>query len=102
MSKFFTPEEDNQIYNASEMNPFRKALVYLQYVNDKIQYYKAERWAIAGTIAFLYLLRIIIVGGYYALTYCLAIHILNGLIGFISPLEDPDEVEDGESFLPQS
>lgn len=84
------------------MNPFRKAIVYIQFVNDKIQFYKTERWIIAGIIAFLYLCRVIYIGGYYALTYCLAIHILNGLIGFISPLEDPDEVEDGESFLPQS
>lgn len=102
MSKFFSPEEDSQIYNASDMNPFRKAIVYFQFVNDKIQFYKNERWIIAGLIAFLYLFRVIYIGGYYALTYCLAIHILNGLIGFISPLEDPDEVEDGESFLPQS
>jgi hypothetical protein len=41
--------------------------------------------------------------GYHAVTYCLGIHLLNAFIGFISPLEDPEEegTEDGGSFLPQ-
>jgi len=39
--------------------------------------------------------------GYHAVTYCLGIHILNSLIGFISPLNDPEEDEIGDgSFLP--
>ena len=43
--------------------------------------------------------------GYYAVTYCLGIHILNSFIGFISPLQDPEDEEcsldDKNSFLPQ-
>ena len=39
--------------------------------------------------------------GYHAVAYCLGIHLLNSFIGFISPLEDPeDEDSDGASFLP--
>jgi hypothetical protein len=36
-------------------------------------------------------------------TYCLGIHLLNAFIGFISPLEDPEEDDGvgGDSFLPQ-
>jgi len=34
--------------------------------------------------------------------YCLSIHLLNSFIGFISPLEDPeeDELNGDNSFLP--
>ncbi len=40
--------------------------------------------------------------GYYALTYCLGIHFLNSFIGFISPLDDPEEnTNENESYLPQ-
>jgi hypothetical protein len=44
--------------------------------------------------------------GYHAVAYCLAIHLLNSIIGFLSPLEDPEDedfvVRGGEdsSFLP--
>ena len=39
--------------------------------------------------------------GYHAVAYCLGIHLLNSFIGFISPLEDPeDEDVEGSSFLP--
>jgi len=38
------------------------------------------------------------------LTYCLGIHLLNAFIGFISPMDDPEEeggFNDSGSFLPQ-
>ena len=39
--------------------------------------------------------------GYYCLTYCIGIHFLNAFIGFISPLEDPEEYDlnSNDSFL---
>ena len=44
----------------------------------------------------------ILTNGYYALTYCIGIHFLNSFIGFISPLEDPeDNLNEENSFLPQ-
>ena len=40
--------------------------------------------------------------GYYALTYCIGIHFLNSFIGFISPLDDPEEeLGEDNSYLPQ-
>jgi len=38
------------------------------------------------------------------LTYCIGIHFLNSFIGFISPLDDPEEeyLEEGDSHLPQN
>ena len=43
--------------------------------------------------------------GFHAVTYCLGIHVLNSFIGFISPLQDPEDEEvnlhDKGSFLPQ-
>ena len=48
---------------------------------------------------------IFIYKGYHAVTYCLGIHLLNSFIGFISPLQDPEDeetsLEDKGSFLPQ-
>jgi hypothetical protein len=44
----------------------------------------------------------ILTNGYYALTYCIGIHFLNSFIGFISPLEDPeDNLNEENSFLHQ-
>ena len=40
---------------------------------------------------------------YACLTYCIGIHVLNSFIGFISPLDDPEEagLQSDESILPQ-
>ena len=69
-------------------------------MNDKLVGYKKERWLLVVVLIALYFIRLSIIGGFYALTYCIGIHVLNSFLGFISPLEDPDEVEDGSSFLP--
>ena len=59
--------------------------------------------AIVLILALIYIIRIVIAQGYYCLTYCIGIHFLNSFIGFISPLEDPEEYDlnNEDSFLPQ-
>ena len=103
MSSYFNESEktNNTLNNNNDDNIIKKAQVYYQQIMDKALYYRRERWIISAVFAFLYFLRIIVVGGYFALTYCIGIHLLNSFIGFISPLEDPEDNEEGESYLPQ-
>jgi hypothetical protein len=87
--------------SGSALQSFNK---YYQIINDRIQFYKRERWTVIALLALLYLIRCLITKGYFALTYCIGIHLLNSFIGFISPLRDPDEddtMSEDSSFLPQ-
>lgn len=102
MSNYFNESEKNFSNTTNEGDSvFNKAKIYYQQISDKMLYYKKERWTLAAVVFFMYFLRIILVGGYYALTYCIGIHLLNSFLGFISPLEDPEDNEEGESYLPQ-
>lgn len=49
------------------------------------------RWASTAAILFLYILRVYLLQGFYVITYGLAIYTLNLVIGFLSPLTDPEE-----------
>jgi hypothetical protein len=94
-------------------NIFYKIWRYYQSFNDKIQFFRKERWISIGVLSLIFLLRIFLTEGillcfklgYHAVTYCLGIHLLNSFIGFISPLQDPEEEEGGMeekgSYLPQ-
>lgn len=103
MSNYFDSSNPSKpITEAVNESFFFKISAYIQFINDKLLYYKIERWIGAGIMFLFYLLRIVIfTGGYYAMTYCIGIHVLNSFLGFISPLEDPDENDEGESYLPQ-
>lgn len=101
MSTYFSPEESTKIIDNSDKNIFEKVFMYYQQINDKALYYKNERWAVVAVLIFLYFCRLLISGGFYALTYCIGIHVLNSFLGFISPLDDPEDCDDGSSFLPQ-
>lgn len=61
-----------------------------QFYLDKTTPHALYRWI--GTFAFasLYALRVFYVQGFYIVTYGLGIYILNLLIGFLSPLVDPE------------
>ena len=106
MSSYFSEEENKNINNKndniSEKSFFEKIKIYLNSINDKIIIYRTERWGVVAILAVIYFIRIFRKKGYYALTYCIGIHFLNSFIGFISPLDDPEE-ELGEenSYLPQ-
>lgn len=63
------------------------------------------RWAIACGMLLLYWLRVWALEGFYIVTYALGIFLLHLLIGFLSPLEDPDEgpslpTSDSDEFRP--
>lgn len=67
-----------------------------QYYLDKTTPHTTYRWI--GTLAVfaMYCLRVYYVQGFYIIAYGLGIYILNLLIGFLSPLVDPElEPSDG-------
>lgn len=100
MSKYFPEGPEKSI--AKEESTVKKANAVINAIKDKIQGYVIERWIVLLILIVLYIIRVFIIKGYFALTYCIGINILNSFIGFISPLEDPDDVEiDEGSFLPE-
>ena len=108
MSKYFSEEEkaQNTSFNEkplSEKNIFEKISLYHNIIKDKIIIYTFERWLVTFILVLIYIIRIVITKGFACLTYCIGIHLLNSFIGFISPLDDPEESElnSDDSFLPQ-
>ena len=108
MSSYFNEGEQK---NANDINKDsisstscrKKLKIYYNSIRDKIMVYKAARWSIIAILFIIYFIRIIYLKGYYALTYCIGIHFLNSFIGFISPLDDPEDeyLDDDISHLPQ-
>jgi len=67
-----------------------------QFYLDKTTPHAVYRWVGTFVLAFIYALRVYYIQGFYIVTYGLGIYILNLLIGFLSPLVDPEmEPSDG-------
>ncbi|CAI8616951.1 unnamed protein product [Vicia faba] len=67
-----------------------------QYYLDKSTPHSTYRWIGTFVIASIYLLRVFYIQGFYIVSYGLGIYMLNLLIGFLSPLVDPEmEPSDG-------
>ena len=105
MSSYFSEEESKNINdnnNISEKSTLEKIGLYFNTINDKIIIYRKSRWLAVAILSIIYFIRVFYKKGYYALTYCIGIHFLNSFIGFISPLDDPeDELGEDNSYLPQ-
>ena len=107
MSTFFTENQNSNSSPSSQIIPtshsfFNKIYIYFNAIQDKIFIYKTQRWLFILFLFIIYFIRMMLTNGYYALTYCLGIHFLNSFIGFISPLDDPEEnTNENESYLPQ-
>ncbi|KAK6916590.1 Retrieval of early ER protein Rer1 [Dillenia turbinata] len=71
-----------------------------QYYLDKTTPHAPFRWVGTTVIALLYALRVYYVQGFYIVTYGLGIYLLNLLIGFLSPLVDPELDGSDGSLLP--
>ncbi|KAJ1704388.1 hypothetical protein LUZ63_004167 [Rhynchospora breviuscula] len=70
-----------------------------QYYLDKATPHTAGRWAGTFALLLLYAIRVYFVQGFYIVTYGLGIYLLNLLIGFLSPMVDPEqETSDGPSL----
>ena len=108
MSKYFSGEEQSQSSTINEKSLaektiFQKFKLYKSIIRDKIIIYRIERWLIVVNLALIFMIRVVKSQGFYCLAYYVCIHILNSFIGFISPLEDPEEygLNSGDSYLPQ-
>ena len=108
MSSYFNEEEKKSSSDINNISLDQKSFcqkidIYYNSIKDKIIIYKAQRWGIVAFLAVFYFIRMFRTKGYYALTYCIGIHFLNSFIGFISPLDDPeeDQLNNGDSYLPQ-
>ena len=108
MSSYF---KDGETGRASDLNNnsldklsfFQKINIYHNKIKDQLIIYRNWRWGLVSVLGIIYFIRVFTTKGYYALTYCIGIHFLNSFIGFISPLEDPDEgqLNNNDSYLPQ-
>ncbi|CAH9056381.1 unnamed protein product [Cuscuta europaea] len=61
-----------------------------QFYLDKSTPHATYRWIGTSVLASLYVLRVYYVQGFYIVSYGLGIYLLNLLIGFLSPLVDPE------------
>ena len=108
MSNYFNGEEQSQSSKKNDKPLADKTFIekfkfYYNVIKDKLIVYPLERWLFALILLLIYILRIVLTEGFYCLTYLIGILFLNSFIGFISPLEDPEEYElnSDDSFLPQ-
>ncbi|XP_031128325.1 protein RER1A-like [Ipomoea triloba] len=70
-----------------------------QYYLDKTTPHALYRWIGTFALACLYALRVYYAQGFYIVSYGLGIYLLNLLIGFLSPLTDPElEPSDGPTL----
>lgn len=73
--------------------------IYLQIYQgllDKWTPHTKVRWAAAGGLVFLFLLRVFLSQGWYIVCYALGIYHLNLFIAFLTPKIDPALDLDGE------
>ncbi|KAF3337567.1 protein RER1B-like protein [Carex littledalei] len=70
-----------------------------QYYLDRATPHTAGRWGGTCGVALLYAVRVYFLQGFYIVTYGLGIYLLNLLIGFLSPMVDPEqETSDGPAL----
>ncbi|KAJ9551705.1 hypothetical protein OSB04_015750 [Centaurea solstitialis] len=86
--------------SAATLDQWRQFSRLFQFYLDKTTPHAVYRWIGTGALVFLYALRVYYVQGFYIVSYGLGIYILNLLIGFLSPLVDPElEPSDGPCYL---
>lgn len=71
-----------------------------QYYLDKTTPHPVYRWVGTLVVAAIYVLRVYYVQGFYVVSYGLGIYLLNLLIGFLSPLVDPELETSNDALLP--
>ncbi|KAI3509589.1 hypothetical protein L1887_24975 [Cichorium endivia] len=84
--------------SAATLDQWRQYTRLFQYYLDKTTPHAVYRWIGTATLAVLFALRVYYVQGFYIVAYGLGIYLLNLLIGFLSPLVDP-EVDPADGAL---
>ncbi|XP_047329751.1 protein RER1B-like isoform X2 [Impatiens glandulifera] len=73
------------------MNKWKRDVsMVFQFYLDKTTPHSVYRWIGTFVLGIIYALRVFYLQGFYVVTYGLGIYMLNLLIGFLSPLVDPD------------
>jgi hypothetical protein len=90
----------NDASAAAPLNQWRHDVWKLfQFYLDKSTPHAVYRWTGTFVLACLYALRVFYLQGFYIISYGVGIYVLNLLIGFLSPLVDPElEHSDGPSL----
>ena len=63
----------------------------LQQLLDQSVPHTAARWAVFSAVVVLYTVRVMLLKGFYIVTYGIGIFNLNLVIGFLTPAFDPDQ-----------
>ncbi|CAM8906885.1 unnamed protein product [Rhodiola kirilowii] len=71
-----------------------------QFYLDKTTPHPVFRWIASSILVALYFLRVFYLEGFYVVTYGMGIYLLNLLIGFLSPLVDPETEPSDGPLLP--
>ncbi|CAG9461194.1 unnamed protein product [Pedinophyceae sp. YPF-701] len=71
---------------------------WIQVYVDKLAPHTGYRWAGLAALLCVYVLRVFLVGGFYLVTYGLAIYNLGLFIGFLTPAQLPSQEEDGPAL----
>jgi hypothetical protein len=72
-----------------------------QFCRDRCSSYVKLRWFVFAVLMSAYIVRIAVIGGFYVVTYALAIYLLNLLVGFLVPVRsDLDTGENENPILP--
>lgn len=85
---------------AGALDQWRHASRLFQFYLDKSTPHTVYRWIGTAVIFCLYALRVFYIQGFYIVSYGLGIYILNLLIGFLSPLVDPELESSNGPVLP--
>ncbi|KAL7072053.1 hypothetical protein ACQ4LE_008455 [Meloidogyne hapla] len=84
---------------------FNSLGVKYQYYLDRLTPYTSIRWVIAVSLILIFVWRVIVLQGFYIVTYALFIYYLNLFLAFLTPKIDPamefDEDDEGP-VLPKS
>jgi hypothetical protein len=86
-----------------EFKPLFRIWQISQSCQDRWSSYVKLRWLVFVGLMSSYMVRIAMIGGFYVVTYALAIYLLNLLVGFLIPARsDLDNEENDNPILPTS
>ncbi|KAJ2610074.1 hypothetical protein H4S08_003774 [Coemansia sp. RSA 1365] len=75
---------------------FGKLQVHYQTLLDRSTPHTGFRWGVTGFSLLLFMLRIVLVQGWYIICYALGIYLLNLFLAFLTPKIDPEMAEELE------
>ncbi|KAL8528741.1 hypothetical protein ACS0TY_006266 [Phlomoides rotata] len=83
--------DSSSVSSSATMSRWKFAISQrFQHLLDKSTPYLAYRWIAFLCIAFIYAVRVYFVQGFYVVSYALGIYLLNLVVAFLSPQEDPE------------